>query len=437
MRVLVLSQYYYPEPVLNVHDMARRLVGRGHKVEVITGFPCYPGGETYPGYHQSPFFAEKIDGVQVLRVPQFPDHSRSALRRAVYYLSFLFTSVVLGPIRAQRPDVIVVYMATLPIGLAGWALGRMFGVPVVQDIVDLWPESVVASGMLTNRLIVRFLYGVAKFIYARAAHIVTVTNGYKRNIMSLGVPETKVTVIYNWMPADEREPGKRDEAEARRMGLDGCFVVMYAGNMGISQNIGTVLQAAERLRDLSNVKFALVGHGLQHDELVAYARDKALNNIIFLGRKLAEEMTIYYAIADVLLVHLKPDALSDITIPSKTFSYLPAGRPLLMAVRGEAEEFMAANKIGIAIPPSDPKEMERAVRWFHAQPRSVLDQMGRIAYARHKETYCSNVQFARMDALLSQFAGERNRSRGFIGDEAITRSCVPNRKQPVQVTEQE
>ena len=137
MRVLLLSQYYYPEPVEKVHDLARGLVRRGHEVQVVTGVPCYPRGEIYEGYSRSLGREEVIDGVRVLRLPQIPDHSQTAWKRAVYYLSFAASAATLGTIRARRADVLLVYQAALPIGFATWVISRFRRVPVVLDVVDL------------------------------------------------------------------------------------------------------------------------------------------------------------------------------------------------------------------------------------------------------------------------------------------------------------
>lgn len=401
MRILLLSQYYFPEPVEKVHDLARSLLRRGHEVEVLTGFPCYPRGEIYPGYRQRAFFTETIDGVTVRRVPQLPDHGTRALRRALYYLSFAASAALIGTLRARRPDAILVYQAALPVGLAARVLRVTRRAPYVLDVVDLWPESVTASGMLRNRLAVALLRWAIARIYAGAARISVVTEGFRRNLAAHGVPEAKLTVIHNWMPADTYRAAPRDEAVAAREGLAGRFVVMYAGNMGAPQGLETAIEAAALLRG-SDVVFAFAGGGTELPRLQQLAAERALDNVRFLGRRPPESMAELYAVADVLLVHLKRDALTDVSIPSKTFAYMASGKPVLMAAHGDAADFVAANVFGVAVEPSDPAALAEAVRRLRALPAEELRRMGERGREAFDATYSGDVQVARFEQLLRE-----------------------------------
>ena len=404
MRILFLSQYYYPEPVEKVHDLARGLVRLGHEVQVITGFPCYPKGQVYPGYRQSLIYQEHIDGVCVTRIPQVPDHSRSAWRRAIYYLSFALSAAVLGTVRAKQVDVMLVYQAALPVGLSAWVISRLRRLPVVLDVVDLWPESMIDSGMCQNDTIVHLMLRTAKFVYGTARHISVVTDGFKRNLLALGVRETKITVIHNWMPSDTYHETLPDFALAKREGLAGRFNIMYAGNMGPLQDLRTVIEAAALLQDIPQLQFVLIGDGLEYSELVALSREKGLQNVLFLGRRPPASMPVLYALADVLLVHLKPGPLSDVSIPSKLFAYMASGRPVLLAVRGDAEAFVTENGFGLMVPPSAPGKIAEAVRWFYNASPEVRAKMGQAALAAYRQKYCSEVQIARIAALLSTVA---------------------------------
>jgi glycosyltransferase involved in cell wall biosynthesis len=406
VRILFLTQYYYPEPVEKVHDLARGLVRRGHDVQVLTSFPCYPRGEIYDGYRLSLGKQEVIDGVRVLRVPQIPDHSRTAWKRAAYYLSFALSAATIGLARVGPADVMLVYQAALPIGLATWVLHRLRRLPVVLDVVDLWPESIMSSGMLENPLAWRAVERVARWVYADAQHVSVVTEGYRRNLLRLGVPDEKLGVIPNWMPSDTYHVEEPDPLVAEREGIAGRFTVMYAGNMGPLQDLGTVLQAAELLRDDPDVQFVLVGDGLQFPELVARARERNLTNVKFLGRRPPETMPSLYAHAGALLVHLRPDPLSDVTIPSKLFAYLACGRPIIVGVRGDAEAFVRKGGFGVAVPPSDPAAMAQAVRELAHAPAAERERMGATALRLHREEFSSEVQTTRFEALLERVVGE-------------------------------
>jgi glycosyltransferase involved in cell wall biosynthesis len=170
--------------------------------------------------------------------------------------------------------------------------------------------------------------------------------------------------------------------------------------MGPVQNLQTVLDAASLLSDLPKVQFVLIGDGLEYEHLVRTAKERNLKNVLFLGRRLPQEMPLYYALGDVLLVHLKPDPLSDVSIPSKTFAYMASGRPVLMAVRGDASEFITENGFGIAIEPSNPQKMADAIRWFYFLPSEDRKCMGDIARKVYLKKYCSEVQIAKFERVL-------------------------------------
>jgi len=409
MRVLILSQYYTPEPVEKVHDLASGLVRNGHEVEVLTGFPCYPHGKIYSGYRQRLASHEVLDGVTVRRIPQLPDHSRSVIRRVLYYLSFALSARGLGPFLVRRADVVVVYQAALPVGLAGWWLGRWTGAPLVLDVVDLWPESVTASGLLNRPWIVSTIRWVAKRIYGAASHVNVVTEGFRQNLIAMGVPERKLSVIENWMPTATYSLAEPDVAFAQQFDLEDKFVVMYAGNMGASQDLHTVLDAAKLLRDQPDIRFALVGGGLQHEELSRRIADEQLTNVILPGRFPPEKMPGMYAFASVLLVHLKPDSLSDVSIPSKTFAYMASGRPVLMAVRGDGAEFLQKNQFGVTAEPSNPASLAEAVLKLRDMSPAAREEFGVNGRNAFDSRYCSKVQIERFERLLEQ-AVDSNRS---------------------------
>ena len=407
MKVLILTQFYAPEPAFKIPDLARALVDRGHEVQVLTGFPCYPFGRTYEGYRQSWPREEVIDGVRVLRVPQFADHSRSAWRRALYYLTFALSAAVFGVFRVQKADVLLVYQSAMPTGLAALWIAAWRRLPVVLDVVDLWPESVTASGILTGRGVAWLIERAIRFVYRGADRINVITRGYWRNLVEKGVPEKKLSLIHCWPARGLFDPVAPDPVLEEELGLAGRFVVTYAGAMGPLQDLRVVLDAAERLAGENDVRFCLAGEGVQSQDLKEEARRRGLHNVLFPGRLAPEVTRRLYASSGALLVHLRPDPVADLSIPSKTFAYMASGRPLLMAVAGESSELVRRHGCGLTATAGDPADLARAVlelKNLSARDKRALGERARSTYLAN---YCSEVQIPKYEALLSETAGIR------------------------------
>ncbi len=404
MRILLLTQYFAPEPAAKFTGLAQNLGARGHQVQVLTGFPCYPHGRTYEGYRQKLYSQETIDGNLVTRVAQFPDHSRSIFKRALYYFSFALSAATIGLFQTKRADVIYVYQSALPTGLAAWVISRVKRMPYVLDVVDLWPESVAATGMLRNRLLLKLIRTLAKFIYKRADRIHVITKGYRQNLIAMGVAPDKIRVLYHWPSSGSTAPAPRDEQLAIQEGFHGRFNIFYAGQVGPCQQLQTVLKAAELLKDLPEVQFVIAGSGVDYASLQEQATTLQLKNVRFLGRRSSQEIAKMYALSEMLLVHLKSDPMSRVSIPSKTFSYMAAGRPLLMAVEGESGEIIQSHRCGVAIQPSDPIAMADAVRKYYAESPGTRQAHGAAARKAYLEHYSGDVLIPKVEDSLLRVA---------------------------------
>ena len=409
MKILLLTQYFTPEPAGKLADLARELNKRGHEVQVLTGFPCYPFGKIYAGYRQSIQGKEQIDGNIVIRVPQIPDHSRSVVKRIMYYCSFAISAIILGLFRAKRPDVVLVYQSALPTGIAAWMLSRLWRVPYVIDLADLWPESVAASGMLQNRVVHSLIRRVAKFVYDGAAEINVITEGYRANLQHLGVDHAKINLVRWWSEEGVFEPVERDELFAAKEDFSGKFNIVYAGTIGPCQQLETILDAAERLRDLPDVQFTIAGDGVARSELREIAREEKLDNVRFIGRRDPKDISKMFALSELLLVHLKPDNMSEISIPSKTVDYLCSGRPLLMAVAGEASRLVQEHGCGVTVPPSDSVQLAVAIRNFYSLSKENREQYARAARNTFLQHFSREEQIDRLENSLKRAVAEQHR----------------------------
>ncbi len=389
-----------PEPALLLQELAQTLINHGHSVTVLTGFPNYPLGELYPGYRVHLLQREMIAGVPVTRVLLYPNHSRSGLQRILNYLSFAVSSALLGVWALTKPDIIFVYHPPLTVGLPAWVLSRLWNIPFVYQVQDLWPETLSATGMLTNSHILNIVGQFARWVYNKAAAICVISNGLRANLIGKGVPQNKIHVISNWIDSESTQPASPDPALAEKLGMNGQFNVMFAGNIGEAQGLDILLSAAERLCDLPTVQFVIVGDGIALPELRRAAEQRALQNICFLGRRPASAMPALYALADVLLVHLKDDPLFRITIPHKIFDYLASGKPILAALTGDAADVIQNAGAGLICPPQNPDALAATVRQFYALSQEERNEMGKRGLNAVHTQYNREILISEIEAVL-------------------------------------
>lgn len=408
MRILILTQWYPPEPALLLQELAQSLQKRGHQVTVLTGFPNYPTGRLYPGYALRLRLQETLDSVPIVRVPLYPEHSRSGLRRALNYFSFALSSAFLGPWYVQRPDVLFVYHPPLTIGIPAYILSRLWRVPFVYQIQDMWPETLSATGMLKNPRLLGWIDRLARWVYKKAHSILVISPGFRRNLLEKGVPDEKIHVISNWVDPATYYQAEPDPELAQKLGLAGRFNVMYAGNIGEAQGLETVIETARLLRDDPQVQFVLVGDGVALPRLQRLVEQEGLTNVRFLGRYPAHEMPGLYALADALLVHLKDDPLFRITIPSKTLAYLGAGKPILAAVAGDVADLIESVGAGLTCPPENASALAAAVRTLQGMPLEQRQAMGAKGALAAQTRYNLDLLTGQIELVLRQAAFGRD-----------------------------
>jgi glycosyltransferase involved in cell wall biosynthesis len=400
MRLLTLSQWYDPEPNFKGLALATALQAKGHTVTAVTGFPNYPSGKIYPGYRLQWRQWETMNGVRVLRVPLYPDHSYSSVKRILNYASFALSASTLGAALCGPADVMWVYHPPLTVGIPAWWIGLLRRIPFVYEVQDLWPETLAATGMFRLAVAASWMNRLAQFVYRRAAAITVISPGFKRNLIAKGVPAEKIHVIPNWADEELYRPVARDENLAFESGLANRFNIMFAGNIGAAQALETVLEAAELLRDLPRAQFVLIGDGVSVKTLRQATQERGLSNVRWIDRQPAERMSHWFALADVMLVHLKRDPLFEITIPSKTMAYLACGRPILCAVAGDTADLVRSVGAGITCAPQDPAALAQAVRDLYAMSCEQREAMGEAGRRAFLENYTQAVLVNRYEALF-------------------------------------
>jgi len=351
-RVLIITQWFDPEPTFKGLLFAKELVARGFDVEVITGFPNYPGGKLYEGYRIKLIQKEMIEGVTITRVPLFPSHDKSKLGRMANYISFACSSLLYGMFFAKRPDIIYVYHPPLTVSVSALIIKLFRRVPVVLDIQDMWPDTLKATGMITNLYLLSFVSKVCNLIYSSVTKIIVLSPGFKDLLIDRGVPESKIEVIYNW--ADEKVLRTSANETPKELASIKGFKILYAGNAGEAQGLNVILDTALLIKDdVPKLQFIVLGKGLQIDDLKRRAIGLNLDNVHFLDPVGMEEVGGFLGSADALLIHLRADPLFKITIPGKTQAYMAVGKPIIMGVSGDAADLVLRADCGVCFEPEN------------------------------------------------------------------------------------
>lgn len=412
-RVLLLTQWFDPEPTFKGLVFARELVRQGFEVEVVTGFPNYPGGKLYPGYRLKLLQREVIDGVRVTRVPLYPSHDQGAIGRILNYVSFAASSLLYGLFGARRPDVIYAYHPPLTVGISASLIRLLRRIPVVYDIQDMWPDTLRATGMFSNEKALRVVSRVCDWVYRRVDQLVVLSPGFKRLLIERGVPEEKIEVIYNWC-AEDSLTAPAGALPAAFPGSD-TFNILFAGNMGKAQALDAVLDAAALVQiQAPALRFVFVGGGVELSRLKERCTEGALSNVVFLRQVPMSEVGALLSAADALLVHLRKDPLFTITIPSKTQAYMAAGKPILMAVDGDAADLIRESGGGHTAQSEDPASIAAAAISLMESPAEERASMGE----RNKRFYSENLSLAvgaaRFGTLFKQLAVQSRSRRGTL-----------------------
>lgn len=373
-KIIILTQYFTPEPVPFCHEFAKMLVADGYFVEVITSFPIYPMGKIYPGYKLCAKSSQIIDGVKITRLWQFPDHSLNVFKRALNYFSFAGSLFFYALSRKFNYDYIFAYQSALPASIVTILISKIKKLPLVSFVADIWPESLVSSGMINNKLILGGIDYFSRLVYKSSNLVVGVTPGYIKKFKMIGINDDKLHLTYYWPPDDIVNLIKHSSSNFHNSSVyvknNERYNIVFAGNIGKSQSLTTVVDAAGLLAKKGvSIALNIVGDGTELEALRAYCLSSQIKNVYFHGRVSFSDVVEYLLSADILLVHLKSDDLTKITIPSKTWPYLLTGKPVLMAVEGVATDIVVDNAMGYVSTPENPESIVATVENILAESR--------------------------------------------------------------------
>ncbi len=394
MKILFLSENFPPESnaaATRVYERAVYWARWGLDVTVITTAPNFPEGKLFPGYKNKWYSTEMIDGIRVVRVKSYIAANKGVLSRTLDFLSFMVTAFVAGLFR-PRPHVVAATSPQFFAAVAGWAIGAVRRIPFVFELGDLWPASITAVGALKKSFALSLVEKLELFLYRRSAAIAALTNSFKDDLVSRGIPAGKIAVVINGVDLSRYGPRERERDLSAHYDLAGKFVVGYVGTHGMAHALGNVLDAAALMQRLgeqtgkNDIRFLLAGAGAERQTLIDEARRRNLDNVIFMARQPKEKMPAVWSLCNVALVHLKNSPVFAGVIPSKIFEAQAMGLPILLAApAGEASHIIAADKAGIHVAAEDPQALLDAIMELYGdgQLRTRLAANALTAAATH------------------------------------------------------
>ncbi|HEU4775338.1 MAG TPA: glycosyltransferase family 4 protein [Telluria sp.] len=384
MRVLVVSQYFWPEN-FRINDMVAELVERGHEVTVLTGYPNYPSGALFPDFVADRSAFDWYAGARIVRVPLLA-RGQGSVRLLLNYCSFAVSATVLGlwKLRGRPYDVIFCYqLSPITVGVPAAAMRAVKRAPLLMWVLDLWPETLQAIGVVKSPKALAAVGALVRFVYRRCDLILAQSRSFMPLIRARAGGAARVAYFPSWAEALFQAPAPAPAPEVPA--APGVFSVMFAGNVGDAQDFPAILDAAELLKDDAGIRWLIVGDGRRSDWVAEQVRARGLEQrVLLLGRYPVERMASFFRHADALLLSLKDEPIFAMTIPGKLQSYLAAGQPVIAMLNGEGADVVARAGAGLTCAAGDHRGLADAVlrmAALSAQERAIMGANGLQASA--------------------------------------------------------
>lgn len=380
MKILFFCHYYAPEGAaggIRATALTERWAAAGHDVTVVTCVPNYPNGVPYDGYSNKRC-EETINGVRVVRVKTYIAENKGVLKRMFFYFSY-FCSALWTSLWLPKPDVAVASSPHIFAGYAGVWYHRLKRVPLVMEVRDIWPESIIAVGAKIPKLGFIVLEAIERAMYRVCQRLVVLGEGYRVRLIEKGVPAEKMEMVMNGTNLEKFYPQAKNADILRKYDLEGKFVVSYIGAVGMACGLSVVLDAAEKLKG-KPVCFVIVGDGAQRVSLESAAKGKGLDNVVFTGKQPPSDMPKWVASSDACLVHLRKTDLFTTVMPSKVFEAAGCKRPIIMGVDGYAKKLVLDANAGLDMTPEDANSLVSCVEKLMSDPQ-LCKQLGENSYA--------------------------------------------------------
>ncbi len=386
MRVLLVTQYFYPENFKS-NDIAFELTKRGYEVTVLTGIPNYPSGSFYKDYGVFRNRKQIINGVHIYRALLFSRGRGTGVRLALNYFSWAFFASIRAAIlaRSKKFDAILVHEPS-PItqGIPAFIVKRILHIPMYFWILDLWPESLISAGGVTNKYVLNFFTHIVQSVYRNSDKILISSRGFKESILEKGDYGSKIVYFPNWA-----EDIFLEKVNFQLPLLPEGFTIMFAGNIGEAQDFENIMQCALLLKNEDQIKFIFVGDGRKRIWVEEFVEKYKLTNTVYTsGRFSIEEMPAFFERANVMLLSLKDELIFNLTVPAKLQAYMAAGKPIAGMISGEGQKIINDSQCGYATNAGDYVGLADIIlrlKNMDEDTRKVLGRNGREYYKRYFE----------------------------------------------------
>jgi len=399
MRILIVTQYFYPENFKS-NDLAFELQKRNHNVTVLTGLPNYPRGKIYKDYGIFKKRKEIINGVKVYRSLIIPRGNASGVRLFINYYSFAFFASIkaffLG-LNNHYDAVIVHEPSPITQFYPALLIKKIWKTPIYFWVMDLWPETLSVAGGIQNKLVLKYYNSVVTSFYNNSEKILITSRGFKKSILKKGDFEKKIIYFPNWAEDVISEGNKKCLIPE----LPDGFKIMFAGNLGESQDLENILNTFLELKPYKKIKLILLGDGRKASFINEFINDNNLNDTVFmLGKYPLNAMASFFDKADAMLVTLKDDPIFKLTVPAKVQAYMSAGKPILAMINGESADIIKEANCGHVSSSGDYKSLSLNILKMANSSSDELILMGNNSRVYFENNFRMKESISKLENIL-------------------------------------
>ncbi len=412
MNILIVSNHFWPED-FRINDLALGINDRSHKVTVLTGVPNYPSGSFFPGYGIFKKYKEDFKGIQIFRAPLIPRGDGSGVRLALNYATYAISSCLSAPFFCrEKYDVILVFESSpVTVGLPALVLKKLKSVPIMFWVQDLWPETLSATGVVRSERVLGWVGKIVSYIYRGCDQILVQSKAFSASVEQLAPSSTPIRYFPNTAEDLYQPLQLEDEAPECAMMPKG-FRVMFAGNIGVAQDFGTILDAAEYLKSYPDIHWVIIGNGRRRVWVEQEIKKRGLQEVVhLLGRHPMEAMPRFFSLADALLVTLKKEPIFALTIPSKIQSYLACAKPIIAGLDGEGARVVEESGSGFTCPAENPEALAESVLSMYQLSPQERTKMGARGREYFDQEFERTMLLDRLEGWMKELVAQTGETR--------------------------